>query len=215
MADRLRRIWDIVEEIAAHPGHSRAELAELFGYGERQVQDDLNIIRREMGLPLVRRQGYRFMDDGSIGSGLTAREAQLAVFALDRADRAGLMPRGEAGPLLDKLVGAFPPHLRPLVARTVRALRRPDSRERVFTALADAILTGQTVRLRWTGDSRQGALERPSPVGRPLALLPWLDRWFVVGVWRVDGDERARVYAVDDVAAVAAVLGDDAGRRAS
>jgi hypothetical protein len=56
VADRFRRIWHIVQDIAETPGKSRKELADKFHLSERQVQADLNIIRTEMHLPLVRRQ---------------------------------------------------------------------------------------------------------------------------------------------------------------
>ena len=55
VAERFRRIWQLVEDIASHPGKSRKELATQFSLSERQVQADLNVVRREMGLPLVRR----------------------------------------------------------------------------------------------------------------------------------------------------------------
>ena len=62
-AERFRRIWQLVEDIARFPGKSRKELAAQFSLSERQVQADLNVIRREMELPLVRRLwgvGYSF-----------------------------------------------------------------------------------------------------------------------------------------------------------
>src|SRR6266498_3865870 len=69
VADRFRRIWHIVEDIAETPGESRRELADKFHLSERQVQADLNIIRTDMRLPLVRRQGYRFIAEGAPGGG--------------------------------------------------------------------------------------------------------------------------------------------------
>src|SRR3954454_1033024 len=82
VADRFRRIWHIVEDIAETPGKSRRELADKFHLSERQVQADLNIIRTDMRLPLVRRQGYRFFAEGTPGGGegcFDLREAQLLV----------------------------------------------------------------------------------------------------------------------------------------
>src|SRR6266567_8325695 len=78
VAERFRRIWQLVEDIACHPGKSRKELASQFSLSERQVQADLNVIRREMGLPLVRRQGYRFLTDShEPGPQFSLAEAQL------------------------------------------------------------------------------------------------------------------------------------------
>src|SRR3982751_5978745 len=84
-AERFRRIWQLVEDIASQPGKSRKELAAQFALSERQVQADLNVIRREMGLPLVRRQGYRFLTDTQdTGPQFSLAEAQLLLMLLRR-----------------------------------------------------------------------------------------------------------------------------------
>src|SRR3954468_20250578 len=62
-AERFRRIWQLVEDIARAPGKSRSGLPAQLALSERQVRADLNSIRRKMGLPLGRRQGYRFLTD--------------------------------------------------------------------------------------------------------------------------------------------------------
>lgn len=64
VADRFRRVWALAEEIAANPGQTRRELADRFYVSERQIQADLNIIRADLRLPLVRRQAYRYADEG-------------------------------------------------------------------------------------------------------------------------------------------------------
>src|SRR5499433_3444679 len=80
VAERFRRIWQLVEDIAGQPGKSRKELASQFALSERQVQADLNVIRREMGLPLVRRQGYRFLTSTQdTGPQFSLAEAQLLL----------------------------------------------------------------------------------------------------------------------------------------
>src|SRR6202165_5290890 len=85
VAERFRRIWQLVEDVASQPGKSRKELATQFSLSERQVQADLNVIRREMGLPLVRRQGYRFLTDTpDSGPQFSLAEAQLVVMVLRR-----------------------------------------------------------------------------------------------------------------------------------
>ena len=82
VAERFRRIWQLVEDIASEPGKSRKELAGQYSLSERQVQADLNVIRREMNLPLVRRQGYRFVTDAQHYqlSALESRAALLGAF---------------------------------------------------------------------------------------------------------------------------------------
>src|SRR5438034_10288818 len=86
VAERFRRIWQLVEDVASHPGKSRKELAAQFALSERQVQADLNVVRREMNLPLVRRQGYRFdTSTTDCGPQFTLAEAQLLLMLLRRA----------------------------------------------------------------------------------------------------------------------------------
>ena len=79
IADRFQRIWEVVEYIAREPGQSRKQLAERFSLSERQVQADLNVIRTEMRLPLVRRHGYRFVNEEGGPTGvLKMQEAQAS-----------------------------------------------------------------------------------------------------------------------------------------
>src|SRR5437764_2318875 len=116
VADRFRRIWQIVEHIAREAGKSRRELADRFSLSERQVQADLNVIRAEMRLPLVRRQGYRFVNQegGPIGV-LELQEAQLLLLLVRQAQADRSMPADRLASLIDKLPGLFPPHLQPLI----------------------------------------------------------------------------------------------------
>src|ERR671922_162925 len=95
VAERFRRIWQLVEDIASPPGKSRKELASQFALSERQVQADLNVIRREMNLPLVRRQGYRFLTDAQdTGPQFSLAEAQLLLMLLRRGGRPPRLPGG-------------------------------------------------------------------------------------------------------------------------
>src|SRR3954467_4480322 len=106
VADRFRRIWHIVEDIAETPGKSRRELADKFHLSERQVQADLNIVRTDMRLPLIRRQGYRFVSDGpAVGADGTfdLREAQLLVMILRQAQRDRSVPADRLRSLMAKL----------------------------------------------------------------------------------------------------------------
>src|SRR5712691_7302411 len=102
VADRFQRIWQIVEFIARQPGKSRKELAERFALSERQVQADLNVIRAEMRLPLVRRQGYRFVNEEGGPTGvLELQEAQLLLLLLRRAQVEHTVPSDHLARLID------------------------------------------------------------------------------------------------------------------
>src|SRR4030088_2112830 len=124
VAERFRRIGGLVEDIAGQPGKSRKELAGQFSLSERQVQADLNVIRREMGLPLVRRQGYRFLTDTqATGPQFSLAEAQLLLMLLRRAAHDPSLPVDRLRSLMLKLPFLFPLHLRPLVAKTLEVAK--------------------------------------------------------------------------------------------
>lgn len=182
VADRFRRIWAIVEEIAAHPGQSRRELADRFHLSERQVQADLNIIRSDMRLPLVRDRGYRFQTEGvPTGSEVVPnlRDAQLLVLTLSHART---IPRDQLSALMAKLPAMFPGHLEPLVARTVQGMQRTGEGGRVFTAIADALLAGRWVKLSYpNGSAALPDSLGAEPIIRPELLLPYLNGWYVLG----------------------------------
>ena len=185
VADRFRRIWHVVEDIAETPGKSRRELADKFHLSERQVQADLGVIRTDMRLPLVRRQGYRFVAEGQpSGAGACdLREAQLLVMILRRAMQDRSIPKERLCGLMRKLPSMFPPHLVPLVEKTLEAVTaaRTGQEHQVFAALADALLRGVYVTLHYPPGYGPAGLYGADPVVRPELLLPYLDDWFVLG----------------------------------
>lgn len=203
VADRFRRIWHIVEDIAETPGKSRHELADKFHLSERQVQADLNIIRTDMNLPLVRRQGYRFVSEGSPNGGVGCfdlREAQLLVMILREAAQKDTVPTDRLESLMGKLPGMFPAHLQPLVHRTLEAVVAPRSGEKqeVFAALADGLLHGTHVKLYYPpGDTSSPISE---PIVRPELLLPYLNSWYLIG--EVKQRNRTMMFNLDTVTGV-------------
>lgn len=207
--DRFRRIWAIVQEIAQSPGQTRAELARKFHLSERQLQSDVNIIRVEMRLPLVRRQGYRFADEGGAGSAgaCTLHDAQLLVMVLAQAMRDRTLPRERIESLVAKLPTLFPPHLAPLVGATVSAVMggrgAGGGRQLVFRALSDALLRGGAVRLHYATGSEDAPAGASDVEIAPELLIPYLDSWYAVGDQRTTcGGRRSRMLRVDGVVAV-------------
>jgi predicted DNA-binding transcriptional regulator YafY len=203
VADRFRRIWHIVEDIAETPGKSRRELADKFHLSERQVQADLNIIRTDMRLPLVRRQGYRFMAEGVPGGGegcFDLREAQLLVMILRQATKDRAIPSERLGSLMRKLPAMFPAHLQPLVQRTLEAVTAPRSgqQQQVFAALADGLLRSSYVKLHYPPGDISSPI--PEPVVRPELLLPYLNSWYLIGECRQRN--RTMMFNLDAVTAV-------------
>lgn len=219
---RFRRVWAAVEEIANHPGQSRADLAQRFMVSERQAQADLTIIRAEMGLPLIRRGGYRFTDEGAAtGAGAPdLREAQLLVLLLREATRGRGLPQERLAKLIEKVPQMFPPHLQPLVERTMEALTspKPATQGRVFAALSEALLRGFLVKLHFPMGDPAAPYGNPEPLVVPELLLPHLRSWYLVGEvrhGRTDGEKwSTRMVCLDSVIAVTiqAAPGTNGGR---
>jgi len=204
VAERFRRIWALVEDIASNPGKSRKELATQFSLSERQVQADLNVIRREMNLPLVRRQGYRFVTDThTAGPQFSLAEAQLLLMLLRRAAHDSSLPVDRLRALMIKLPFLFPLHLRPLVAKTLEAAsasERGGRQQEIFAALAEALLRKSYVKLHYPAGDPVSAIQEP--IVQPEVLFPYCKSWHLIGNCRQRG--RMMVFDLDTVVAVTA-----------
>lgn len=198
IADRWRRIWQMAERIAAEPGLTRAELATLFNLSERQCQADLTLIRDALRLPLVRRAGYRFVDEGWSGqaSAYTLEDA-LDLFATLRDGIKAAPREHRIDSLVAKLPAAFPPHLRPLVSELAQGLRvRPSQRAHSLSAVAGAIVRGQAIRVRQPYGSQE-ALRLQDVVVRPAILLPLHGHWYAIGAELLSGRHEVIVPLAD------------------
>lgn len=164
-ADRLRRVWALVETLAAETGLTRTTLAARFCVSERQVQDDLAIVAG-MGLRLTRRGGYLLVDEHgrAVSGGLTF--AHLLALADALADHQDQLTREAAA----ALTGVAPLHLRPLAHELFAGERRP-----LFLTLARAILDGRPVRLTLAGGRTLDPL-------LPQLVLPYRGGWWLVGM---------------------------------
>ncbi|MDQ6671764.1 MAG: hypothetical protein M3069_13665 [Chloroflexota bacterium] len=206
-AERFRRIWQLVEEIASQPGKSRKELATQFALSERQIQADLNVIRREMGLPLVRRQGYRFVTNTpESGPQFSLAEAQLLLMLLRRAAHDPSLPADQLRALMVKLPFLFPLHLRPLVAKTLEAANGSDGggrQQEIFAALAEALLRKSYVKLHYPAGNPGCSIHEP--IVQPEVLFPYCESWHLIGTCRQLG--RIMVFDLDTVVAVTAAVG--------
>jgi predicted DNA-binding transcriptional regulator YafY len=207
VAERFRRIWQLVEEIASHAGKSRKELAAQFALSERQVQADLNVIRREMNLPLVRKQGYRFLTDAQdMGPQFSLAEAQLLLMLLRRAAHDPSLPVDRLRSLMVKLPYLFPLHLRPLVAKTLEAANASDRggrQQEIFAALAEALLRKSYVKLHYPAGDPVSSIQEP--IVQPEVLFPYCKSWHLIG--RCRQRDRMMVFDLDTVVAVTAAVG--------
>jgi predicted DNA-binding transcriptional regulator YafY len=181
VADRFKRIWSIIQCISDEPGLDRAELAQRFALSERQLQSDLNVIRADIGLPLRRERGYRFIGSRDGTGDLTLEDALTLSQMVRCAWGDPAIPGDALITLAAKLVDAFPPPLRPLV-RTAIASGRGDGTSLtpdMLLSLATAMAHRQPVRLRFRLSA--GAGFPADPVVDPEVLLPYGESWYVIG----------------------------------
>jgi predicted DNA-binding transcriptional regulator YafY len=199
VADRLRRVWAIVEYVAYHPGCTRRDLAQHFAIAERTLQADLNTIRQEMGLPLVRRGGYRFATEDEarlVPFGLG--DAHLLAQALRRLATDGAASADAVRSLTARLPLLFPVHLRPLLSRALdgpRAAGDSSPGDRVFAVLAQALQRGAPVRLRYLSDPAARLVQ--DAVVRPEVVVPYLGAWYLIG--ECQQTRKMRIVALEAV----------------
>jgi len=196
VADRFRRVWAIAQTIADEPGMTRTDLVARFNLSERQVQADLNIIRVDMALPLVRVQGYRFVDEGGSTSNarLSIQEMLTLIAVLTNAKSDSSQPFEQVKALVAKAPNFAPPHLRPLAA----ALLDNGRERRVMEPLTRALLAGGSVRLRMAESHL-----RTSVVVTPELLLRYVGEWYVLGGYREEsGRAWTRMFSLTQVVSV-------------
>lgn len=198
--DRLGRIWAIVEYIAENPGTSRRKLATRYALSERQVQEDLRVIREELRFPLVRRKGYRFCSNNDhVALDFSFSEARALIAALRGAAQDRSVSQEPLRSLLAKLPVIFPLHLQPLIRKSLDSLGSQEQalEEKVFLVLTEALFERRPVRLHLS--SRAGGT-LPDPVVEPHLLMPYLGAWYLVG--RCQQKRRVMMFKVENIDAV-------------
>lgn len=198
--DRLSRIWAIIEHIAEHPGTSRKKLADTYALSERQVQEDLRVIREELDFPLIRRKGYRFSADAQQATvDFTFSEARALITALKGASNDRNTPLEPFRSLLAKLPAIFPIHLQPLIRKSLESLGNSEQvhEEKVFLALTEALFESRPVRLHLSSKTAAGI---PAPVVEPQLLMPYLGSWYLVG--RCRQKKRVMMFRVENIEGV-------------
>ncbi len=198
--DRLSRIWAIIEHIAEHPGTSRRKLAESYALSERQVQEDLRVIREELHFPLVRRKGYRFSTEGDQATvDFSFSEARALVSALRGAAQDRATPQEPLKSLLAKLPTIFPLHLQPLMRKSLESLGSSEqvAEEKVFLALTEALFEKRPVKLHIAS---KASASIPNPVVEPQLLMPYMGSWYLVG--RCRQKKRVMMFRVENIEAV-------------
>lgn len=193
VADRFRRIHALLTMIADEPGHSRRELSDLFHLSERQVQADLNIIRSDMQMPLVRRQGYRFADEGMAGQPFSLQEVWRIAMAIKAQGREGASHRS----ILEKMPTMVAAHLRPTVAQGINSLLSP--RPTVIGRVIETLVAEGWVRLY--------GLEGPvaEPTVKPEIVMWYVGGWYVIGECKERSSRGAMMFRIDAATAATRV----------
>jgi predicted DNA-binding transcriptional regulator YafY len=181
VADRFKRIWSIIQCISDEPGLDRAELAQRFALSERQLQSDLNVIRADIGLPLRRERGYRFLGSRDGFEGMNLEDALILSHMVRGAWNDPAIPTDALMALTGKLAEAFPSPLRPLV-RTALASSGADGpglTPDMLLSLAGAIAHHHAVRLHFSLSA--GAGFPAEPIVDPEVLIPYGESWYIIG----------------------------------
>jgi predicted DNA-binding transcriptional regulator YafY len=203
VADRFKRIWSIIQCISDQPGLDRSELAQRFALSERQLQSDLNVIRADIGLPLRRERGYRFVDSRDGADGLRLEDVLTLSQMVRSAWEDPTIPGDALIALTGKLADAFPPPLRPLV-RTALASSGADEAgltPDMLLSIAGAMAHRQPVRLHFALSA--GAGFPAEPVVDPEVLLPYGESWYVIG--HCHQRQRVMMICLDAVDAISVV----------
>lgn len=203
--ERFKRIWGLAEFIDSHPGATRGELARKFAISERQLQADLRVIRRDMGLPLTRAKGYRFGPNAALGTAMTLGDVHTLFVLMERAARDPLVVKDDVAETAERLVDAFPPHLQPLAGHTLTTRPGPGEAPApaLLASLTQALVKKQAVKLRFAPGKGMGY--PVEPIVAPEALLPYQDDWYLVGV--CEQQQRLAMVSLDGLRAVTPELG--------
>ena len=183
---RILRVWRLAEAIAREPGRNRGELAFRRNLSERQLQADLNMIRHEFGLPLVRRSGYRY-EDGGGPNGL--KQTDVVLLALVVVD----VSTDRRAALLAALPGLVPSYLKSSLLRCLDVLACTINGARLLEALLDRSF----IRLHY---AEKTLALLSDPVVCPEILLPYNGKWYVLGTSRQHG--KSVVCPLDGLLAV-------------
>src|SRR3989442_6208212 len=81
----------------------------------------------------------------------------------------------------------FPPHLRPLVQKTLEAVTdaRSGRQQDIFSGLADALLQRSAVKLHYPPG--EPAVPVQEPIVHPELLVPYEDSWYLIGTIKPRG----------------------------
>ena len=180
---RVSRILDMVL-VLSHEKLKRRDLAERYAVSERQITNDLRVIRQGLGLEVESTdQGYRIKTLPPLPS---VKFEMVELLALLLAALAGSrspgVPQDKLAAALERLHNTLPRSLRQLIGPgqiPLPATPPEPRREHILTQLSEAILRGWTVEMEYRPPMRRSTLY--SRLVDPYALVPYLRGWYLIG----------------------------------
>jgi predicted DNA-binding transcriptional regulator YafY len=181
---RTGRVLDIIQFIAAAPGHwTRKLLAEHYEISERMIQKDLEIIRVRLGLALLHDEcGYSFERLPHLP--MTVYSFPEALALLTAARLAQAFPgvnSGELAAAIARLESIFPDELRPWLRQASEQLPRQAvraHRQDMLALLQRALVERKQVEILYATASRRGEIQARTI--EPYHLLPYGRSWQLI-----------------------------------
>jgi predicted DNA-binding transcriptional regulator YafY len=181
---RTARILEIVFMISSAPQrYLRKALAERFEVSEKMIQNDLEIIRHGLKLPLEHtRTGYYFARTPDLPALQYSFSEALAILSAVQAAQQ-MIGAGSAdlSAAIARLEALFPAEFTPLL----RQARKPppitaqrEHRQQMLSLLNRALLYHHKIRITYETRSREGAISER--VVHPYLIMPYVRSWQLI-----------------------------------
>jgi predicted DNA-binding transcriptional regulator YafY len=199
---RVARILDIVSRISSQPRFwTRVKLAQEYEVSERQITNDLDVIRHKLRLELnhMRGGGYYFERIPRLPALTYSLSEALAIFLAAQAGRRLVgIPQEDLSAAIGRLTSIMPSELMPLLTSGTLLPPPPvqnKHREQMLTRLYQAIAGLKSVYMEYVPASRPDDTTRRRL--DPYAVLPTGNSWHVVGWCHLRED--VRIFKVDRI----------------
>ena len=181
---RTARVLDLIQNIAVSPRRwRRKSLAEKYEISEKQIQNDFQIIRHRLLLPLCRdSDGYYFEHLPHLPTvSYTFSEALALVLAARAAQAVPGVNSAELAAAIARLESLFPPDFSPLLRQGADRLPQSASaphRQEMLSLLHRALVEGRRVSIAYATGSRGGEVNER--VIEPYHIMPYVRSWQLI-----------------------------------
>uniref|UniRef100_A0A7C2ZZE3 WYL domain-containing transcriptional regulator n=1 Tax=Thermorudis sp. TaxID=1969470 RepID=A0A7C2ZZE3_9BACT len=201
---RVARILDILIALSQRR-MKRRDLAQRYEVSERQITNDLRVIRERLGIEIVSTsEGYCIKTLPALPS-VTFEMVELLALSLAAVagSRSPGVPQDKLAAALERLHTVLPKGLRlPIepVRRSLAPTPKAQHREQILRELFEAITSGWTVEMEYQPPMRQSPIY--SRLVDPYALVPYLRGWYLIGwchtrrAWRTFKVDRIKTLRI-------------------